>query len=229
LNLRLTGNPKMVIGEEIDVSGKLYLPDGGRVLVAGKLFVIEHGFIQFDTDDFTNPHVSITSTWRTPSGIRITAYLRGTIQQPELTLESDPALPGGEDEIYALLFGGGSGTEGASSADPAMAAGAAMLSSVLDNTELEGVELRAGEEKRSASGQLATISEGSTKSYAAAVQVSDKVWFEGTYKSETSTLGSEGHSGFGGTVDWRFKEDWALRTELGELGAGVDLLWRYRY
>jgi hypothetical protein len=127
------------------------------------------------------------------------------------------------------LFGGGSGTEGASSADPAMAAGAAMLSSVLDNTELEGVELRAGEEKRSASGQLATISEGSTKSYAAAVQVSDKVWFEGTYKSETSTLGSEGHSGFGGTVDWRFKEDWALRTELGELGAGVDLLWRYRY
>ena len=65
--------------------------------------------------------------------------------------------------------------------------------------------------------------------YAAAVPLSDDVWFEGSYKQEERSTATEGHSGFSGTIDWRFKQDWALRTEAGQLGTGLDVLWYYRY
>jgi hypothetical protein len=92
------------------------------------------------------------------------------------------------------------------------------------------VELRAGVEKRgTASTQSAQLASDEWRSYSAAVPISDNVWFEGSYKTEERATAAEGHSGFSGTIDWRFKQNWALRTEAGQLGAGLDLLWHYRY
>jgi len=231
LNLRLTGNPTLTLADELSIDGKLVLPAGGRANVAGKVFIVETGFVQFDTDDFTNPHVNIRAVWRAPSGVIITASLAGTAREPELTLTSDPPLAGGEAEIYALLFGGGAGNTESSAADPALGAGATMLSEVLGNTALRGVELRAGIEQRSnnTSTQSAQLTSNEWRSYAAAVPLSDDVWFEGSYKQEERSTATEGHSGFSGTIDWRFKQDWALRTEAGQLGTGLDVLWYYRY
>ena len=66
------------------------------------------------------------------------------------------------------------------------------------------------------------------------MQVSDDVWFEATYKTpggghrvEPGASGAD--KGVSGTVDWRFSRSWSLRSELGTLGAGFDLLWQYRY
>ncbi len=231
LNLRLQGNPTLVLEDELTIDGKLVLPPGGRANVAGKVFIVETGFVQFDTEDFTNPHINIRAVWRAPSGVRITANLAGTAREPELTLESDPPLAGGEPEIYALLFGGGAGNTESSAADPALGAGATMLSEVLGNTALRGVELRAGVEQRTSntSTQSAQLANNEWRSYAAAVPLSDDVWFEGSYKTEERSTATEGHSGFSGTIDWRFKQDWALRTEAGQLGTGLDVLWYYRY
>jgi len=229
LNLQLAGSPELVFSDELSVDGKLLLPAGGRVTVAGKLFVIEHGFVQFDTDDFSNPHLHVQAVWNSPGGIRVTATLSGTADEPELILASDPALPGGEAEIYALLFGGGAGDTESNAASPALGAGATVLSEVLGNTALRGVELRAGVEKRQSSGQSAQLADDEWRSYAAAVPLSDEVWFEGSYKTEQRATAAEGRSGFSGTIDWRFRKNWALRTEVGELGTGMDLLWNYRY
>ena len=231
LNLRLLGNPTLTLADELSIDGKLVLPPGGRANVAGKVFIVETGFVQFDTEDFTNPHVNIRAVWRAPSGVRITANLAGTAREPELTLESDPPLAGGEPEIYALLFGGGAGNTESSAADPALGAGATMLSEVLGNTALRGVELRAGIEQHNSntSTQSAQLANNEWRSYAAAVPLSDDVWFEGSYKQEERSTATEGHSGFSGTIDWRFKQDWALRTEAGQLGTGLDVLWYYRY
>jgi autotransporter translocation and assembly factor TamB len=229
LNVRLSGQPELILAEELEVDGKLLLPAGGRVTVAGKLFVIEHGFIQFDTGDHTDPHINIRAVWRAPGGVSITANLVGTAREPELTLESDPPLPGGEAEIFALLFGGGVGDTDSNAASPALGAGATFVSEILGNTALRGVELRAGVEKRGSSGQSSQLAEDEWRSYAAAVPLSDDVWFEGSYKTEQRATAADGRSGFSGTLDWRFKQDWALRTELGELGTAVDLLWQYRY
>jgi hypothetical protein len=30
-------------------------------------------------------------------------------------------------------------------------------------------------------------------------------------------------------VDYRFRKNWSLRSEIGTLGAGLELLWQYRY
>jgi hypothetical protein len=199
------------------------------VNVAGKLFVVEHGFIQFDTGDISDPHINIRAVWRTPGGALITAQLLGTVRRPELTLESDPPLPGGEPEIYALLFGGGVGDTDSNAASPALGAGATVLSEVLGNTPLKGVELRAGVEKRGTGSQSAQLAEDEWRSYSAAVPLSDDVWFEGSYKQEQRSTADDNRAGFSGTIDWRFKQDWALRTEFGELGTGLDLLWHYRY
>ena len=38
-----------------------------------------------------------------------------------------------------------------------------------------------------------------------------------------------GDTDFSGTIDWRFRPRWSVRTEVGTIGAGVDLLWQYRY
>jgi hypothetical protein len=138
-------------------------------------------------------------------------------------------LPGGEAEIFALLFGGGVGDTDSNAASPALGAGATFVSEILGNTALRGVELRAGVEKRGSSGQSSQLAEDEWRSYAAAVPLSDDVWFEGSYKTEQRATAADGRSGFSGTLDWRFKQDWALRTELGELGTAVDLLWQYRY
>jgi autotransporter translocation and assembly factor TamB len=31
------------------------------------------------------------------------------------------------------------------------------------------------------------------------------------------------------TVEWRFRQNWSLRTEVGTVGGGLDLLYQYRY
>lgn len=229
LNLLLSGSPKIVLGDKMEVDGKIVLLPGGRANVASKQFVVETGFVQFDSDDFTNPHLSIRAVWRAPNGIRVTANLSGTAHEPELMLESDPPLAGGEAEIYALLFGGGEGSTEGSAADPALGAGATALSEVLGNTALKGVELRAGVERQQSNTQSVQLASNEWRSYAAAVPLSDDVWFEGSYKTEERATASEARAGFAGTIDWRFSQNWALRTELGELGTGLDVLWHYRY
>jgi hypothetical protein len=68
-------------------------------------------------------------------------------------------------------------------------------------------------------------------SYTAAVRVFENVWFETTYRAretDENTPNAETPD-VSGTVDWRFRRNWSLRTEVGTLGTGMDLLWQYRY
>ncbi len=69
INIRLYGNPELRLDNELQVDGKLVLPAGGRAIVAGKLFVVENGFIQFDTDDF---RIRISTFAR--SGVRLAVF-----------------------------------------------------------------------------------------------------------------------------------------------------------
>ena len=63
----------------------------------------------------------------------------------------------------------------------------------------------------------------------AAFQVSDELWFEGSYRQESAGPQTTQRNGFSGTLDWRFHPEWSARTEVGTLGVGADLLWQYRY
>ena len=113
------------------------------------------------------------------------------------------------------------GSEGGDATATGVGVGASLFNDLFADTALGRVEIR-------------TSSEEARSNYTAAVQVSDDVWFEATYKTHDSTQASgpgaaDAHSGISGTLDWRFAKRWSLRSELGTLGAGFDMLWQYRY
>jgi hypothetical protein len=148
----------------------------------------------------------------------VVAEVSGTLKQARLRLTSDP--PRTEPEIYALLLGGSSAGEGGDARAAGAGVGAdQILAPLLANTPLSRVEFRAGNEQLS--------QERSYSTYTAAVPISDEVWFEGSFKSRNTS--DEEREAFSGTVDWRFRRNWSLRTEVGTIGTGVDLLWQYRY
>jgi translocation and assembly module TamB len=217
LTLPLTGRLVLYLGKVASMSGNIELQAGGRVVLLGRVFHIDRGVVRFDSGDNDNPSIDITALWIGPSH-QVTVSIRGTLKQAHVSLTSDPPLP--EPEVVALLLGSGAG-EGGGAAATGVGVGAALFNDLFSQTPLGRVELR-------------TSSEQERSNYTAAVEVSDKVWFEATYQAPDNTGrvepgASSNDSGVSGTVDWRFARSWSLRSQLGTLGAGFDLLWQYRY
>jgi hypothetical protein len=219
LDLPLTGRAQVLLAEKTEVTGDLELLPGGRIQVSGKTFVIESGEAHFDTGDATNPRLRVTASWRAPDGTIVLADVSGTYEQARLRLSSDP--PRNEQEIYALLLGGSGSGEGGDPTATGAGVGADLLGSLLVNTPLRQVEFRAGSEQ--------LTDQRSYSTYTAAVPISENVWFEGSYKSLNTSDPTQERDAFSGTVDWRFRKNWSLRTEVGTVGTGLDLVWQYRY
>lgn len=218
LDLPLTGTAHVRLAQDVEVGGDFELSPGGRIEVSGKTFVIGSGELHFDTGDPGDPRIRVSASWRAPDGTTVVADVSGTLKQARLRLTSDP--PRTEPEIYALLLGGSSAGEGGDARAAGAGVGAdQILAPLLANTPLSRVEFRAGNEQLS--------QERSYSTYTAAVPISDEVWFEGSFKSRNTS--DEEREAFSGTVDWRFRRNWSLRTEVGTIGTGVDLLWQYRY
>lgn len=217
LTLLLTGRPVLRLAEETTLSGNVELQPGGRVVLLGRVFRIDRGVVRFNPDDPKNPSIDITALWTGPSH-EVTVSIQGTLAEARVSLSSDPPLP--EPEVVALLLGSGTG-EGGDAAATGVGVGATLLNDLFSETPLGRVELR-------------TSSEASRSNFTAAVEVSDNVWFEATYQAADNASyaepgASRDDSGVSGTVDWRFSRSWSLRSQLGTLGAGFDLLWQYRY
>ncbi len=228
MDIQLRGEPEIHLGGETRMSGYVELVPGGNIDVLGRTFFIDQGRVQFDTGDPGNPHLDVSATWRAPNGTIVRAIVRGTAEKPQLNWESDPALPGGEQAIVALVLGTGGGETAGEASGAGIAYGAAIVNELLGQTGIKNVEIYASREGAS-QGQVASLSERTWDSYTAAYRVSDELWFEGSFKQESTTLDTETRSGVSGALDWRFKRNWSLRTEVGTLGGGVDLLWQHSY
>jgi autotransporter translocation and assembly factor TamB len=218
LQVPIEGVAKIALGRDVEVTGDIDLESGGRVQLLGKGFVIEQGEVHFDTGDPTNPNLRVLASWRAPDQTIVYVEVRGTFRQASLRLQSDPARS--EAEIQALLLGGG-GNESGDAQTAGVGYGADFVNELLADTNLPHVELRTGSESSGDDRRYQT--------YTAAVQISEQVWFEGSYKNLSTTETTEQGDAVSGTVDWRFKRNWSLRTEIGNIGTGVDLLWQYRY
>jgi translocation and assembly module TamB len=218
LDLRLRGRPVVTLADEVAITGDVELLPGGRAQVLGKVFTMESGEAHFDTGEATNPRIRVLASWRASDGTTIYLEVRGTYREATLTLRSDP--PRTEQEIQALLLGGSSETGDAGAAG--ISYGTDFLAEVLAETPLQGVQIRTSNERG--------VDDRTYATWAAAVQISDEIWFEGSYKSlESQGPGQQGGYGVSGTVDWRFRRNWSLRTEVGNIGAGLDVVWQYRY
>jgi translocation and assembly module TamB len=217
LDVPLGGNPVIELAEETLMSGEIMLKPGGRVQLMGKSFMIEGGRIRFVNEDPANPALSVTASWQAPQHL-VYVEVRGTVKDPIITFRSDPPLP--QPEVVAVLLGG-TGETGAALA-VGRGLGASIFNQLFSDTPLGTVEIRTAE------------TETGMGKYTAAIQVSNEVWVEANYYQPQRNRGgaldaSEQRIGVSGTVDWRFHKNWSLRTELGDIGAGADLLWQYRY
>ncbi len=228
IEIPLSGRMTALVGDSTQVSGAIDLTPGGRLPLVGKLFIIEQGRVLFDTGETTNPHVNLLASWRSKSGT-IYVEVKGTVRRPELRLFSEQNLT--EPQIISLLLGG---SGDASAQDVGSTPGAASMAGVgavaLGFNELfAGTPILSDIELRTSS--TSDAQGGEKANYTAAVRISEDVWFEGTYTRGTRTSTGPGAQadGFSGTVDWRFHRNWSLRTEGGNQGAALDLLWQYRY
>ncbi|HET9953740.1 MAG TPA: translocation/assembly module TamB domain-containing protein, partial [Polyangiaceae bacterium] len=223
LDLPLSGQAEVRLADEVDVHGDLDLSPGGRIDVSGKTFVIDSGEVHFDTGEPNNPRIRVTASYRAPDGSIVTADMAGTLKKANLRVSSPGRT---EQEAYAILLGSSTSVDDSSAAG-ARAAGAGvgadrLLGPLLQNTPLHRVELRTGSER--------VANQRTYSTYTAAVPVAEDIWFEGSYKSLNRTnVNNDTVSAWSGTVDWRFRRNWSLRTEVGTIGTGMDVLWNYRY
>jgi hypothetical protein len=212
--LPITGTPELVLGSRLRPSGSVQLEPQGRLQLFGKVFIVDHGRVTLDPEQPSNPRLDVTATWRGPTHL-VTVQIQGNLDEARLRLSSDPPLAS-ESQVMALLLGGGSGND--STASAGLGVGASLFNEVLSDTALSSLEVRTSSDERHAN-------------YTAAVPIRENLWFEATYQSPSNTnvAGSSNQRGFSGTVDYRFRRNWSVRTEVGTLGAGADLLWQYRY
>jgi translocation and assembly module TamB len=130
LGVRLQGEPIVTIAQDVTVTGQIRLVRG-TINVQGKPFTIEKGTVTFVGDDPSNPQVVLTAEWTAQDQTRIYADFVGPLKTGKVTLRSDPVLPGGQNDILALLLFGttepppGSAGTGAASGGAAVAGGVA--------------------------------------------------------------------------------------------------------
>lgn len=228
LDLRLRGTPEMRLAEELQLRGGIELVPGGRINVMGRRFLIERGMVQFDAGDPANPQISAVASWRAPNGVLVRANLEGTAEAPVLSWSSEPALPGGEAAIISLVIGGGSGQDQKSTGISSIAVAA---NEAIGQSGVSGLEFYTTQEAAAGDGRMASMNDSTWDSYTAAFPINDKLWFEGSLSRSGAGAGPQGgrRHGVSGTLDWRFHPNWSLRTEIGTLGTGLDLVWQYRY
>ncbi|MEA2083979.1 MAG: translocation/assembly module TamB domain-containing protein [Thermodesulfobacteriota bacterium] len=104
LDVELKGELRAVNNEldGFNLTGSVYAVDG-RYQTAGRDFIVTEGRVKFAETSKINPALSAKAVCTVP-GAEITAVISGTVNEPELILESKPWLP--EKDIMAyILFG----------------------------------------------------------------------------------------------------------------------------
>ena len=219
LSLPIAGSPEVLLGETLQVQGTVELRPGGRLSLPGiaRPFTIENGNVSFDADrDPADPRIRVRAVCKL-SQVTVWVTVNGTFQDAKVGFESnDPTLTS-QAQILAALLGSND------SANAGLSAGTGYLGQrLLANTALSRLELKAGNET--------TIDQRTYATYSAAYPISENFWFEGSYKTlQTQDLTGASRNAFSGTFDYRFRRNWSLTTEIGTIGAGVNLLWLYRY
>ncbi len=105
LTTRLEGSVDVdeVPGYDTAGQGELRLVDG-RYKAYGQDLTIDRGRLLFDGGPITQPAIDLSAYRQPQSDVRVGVRARGALDQPLLTLYSDPAMPR-EQQLSWLLFG----------------------------------------------------------------------------------------------------------------------------
>jgi translocation and assembly module TamB len=233
LDVRLQGEPVVKIAQEVTVTGQIRLVRG-QIDVQGKPFTIDKGTVTFVGDDPSNPQVVLTAEWTAQDQTRVYADFVGPLKTGKVTLRSDPVLPGGQNDILALLLFGT--TDSASSFSNSGASVASGGAAVAGNAAVQPINKALGGvnkalDKFGLAGGITAKIDTSTANPRPEVEVQiardislQIGWVVGTRAPGTNpdtTLA---------TLSWRFLRKWSLATTVGDAGTSiVDLIWQHRY
>ena len=218
----------MTIANEVTVSGQIHLVRG-TIDVQGKPFTIDNGTVSFVGDDPSNPQVVLTAEWTAPDQTRVYADFVGPLKTGKVTLRSDPVLPGGQNDILALLLGAtatDNATSGFSNAGAGVAGGAVTQPI---NKALGGVN-RALDKFGLAGGITAKIDTSTANPRPeVAVQIARDISVQVAFVIGTPLPGTNPDTTLV-TLNWRFLRKWSLEGTQGDAGTSIiDLIWQHRY
>ena len=223
----------MTIADDVRVSGQIRLLRG-TIYVQGKPFTIDKGTVTFVGDDPSNPQVILTAEWTASDAMqtRIYADFVGPLKTGKVTLRSDPVLPGGQNDILALLlFGTTDQDPGASSAvsDTSPFAGVAGGAAVQPiNKALGGVNKAL--DKIGLAGGISTTIDTSTATPRpeVAVQIARDISLQVAVVLAQVPGGNPDNTLV--TLNWHFLRKWSLAGTQGDAGTSIiDLIWQHRY
>jgi hypothetical protein len=201
LQVPLRGTVVVDYTDQPSMRGTIQLERGGRIPIFGRVFRVVEGQLQLNPRDASNPLIDITLSGRDSNDEPVVVTISGTLQQP--TTQPSPA------ELQALLGGGAASVLGSG-------VSALGINQLLGNTVQLNVSSTAEDENEA--------------SYGASVQLDENLWFEANYeRNQDATVNQEATSVISGTLDYRFRNNWSLRTRVGNTGGSVDVLWEYRY
>lgn len=201
LDIPLSGETRIDYTDRAVVSGTLTLKRGGRVPILGHVFEVQSGTLRLNPSQPSNPYIDILLAGQAKDGTPVSVAISGTMQAPVVS----PPL----GQLNELL-GGGAAT--------ALSGGVQALG--LNSLLGDSVQFRVGADENNQ--DLAR--------YSAAVQIRESLWFEVNYaRTETNAFRTDNNNAVSGTLDYRFDDNWSLRTEAGTTGGSVDVVWQYRY
>jgi hypothetical protein len=201
MDIPLSGETRIDYTDKAVTFGTLTLKRGGRVPILGHVFEVQNGALRLNPSQPSNPYIDIVLAGQAKDGTSVNVTLTGTMQEP---LVSPPL-----GQLNELL-GGGAAT--------AVSGGVQALgvNALLGDT----VQFRVGSDEN----------DQDLARYSAAVQIRDSLWFEVNYaRTETNAFRTDNNNAVSGTLDYRFNDNWSLRTEAGTTGGSVDVVWQYRY
>lgn len=201
LDIPVSGETRIDYTDRAVIAGTLTLKRGGRVPILGHVFEVQSGTLRLNPAQPSNPYIDILLAGRAKDGTPVNVALTGTMQAPIVS----PPL----GQLNELL-GGGAAT--------ALSGGVQALG--LNSLLGDSVQFRVGSDENNQ--DLAR--------YSAAVQIRESLWFEVNYaRTETNAFRTDNNNAVSGTLDYRFDDNWSLRTEAGTTGGSVDVVWQYRY
>jgi len=230
LAVSIEGDPVITIADHVRASGQIRLVRG-TIGVGGKPFEIEKGTVAFVGDDPANPQVVLTAGWTAPDGTRVTADFVGPLKTGKVTLHANPAPPGGENGILALiLFGSadqGANGNNANSATPAAGFAGSEATAPI-NKALGGVN--GALERFGLGGGLTTKVDTSQTNPRPEVelQIARDISLEVAWVLGLPPPGMPDTTLV--TFNWRFLRKWSLLTTVGNTGTSIlDVVWQHRY
>ncbi len=234
LDVRLQGEPIVTIADEVQVSGQIRLLRG-QIDVQGKPFTIDKGTVTFVGDDPTNPQVVLTAEWtaQDQGRTRVYADFVGPLKTGKVTLRSDPVLPGGQNDILALLLYGTTDRDTNTSSavsDTSPIAGIAAGAAVQPINKVLGGVNKALDKFGLAGGITAKIDTTTANPRPEVeVQIARDISVQIAWVIGAPLPGTNPDTTLV-TLDWRFARKWSLETTVGDQGTSIlDLIWQHRY